>query len=118
MVLRVNMNSNQRAQTMRFTIRGVHPVEAAEPCHLIEVELSDAEGFDWGQVTQEDATQLRDNWQVPYDEQPLDDDERRWAFFFHYLDLSKPLLTPAGPVKLPAPTPRPKHLDSAEYIEP
>lgn len=103
---------------MRFTIRGVHPVEATEPCHLIEAELKDAEDFDWGEVTQEDASQPRDNWQVAYDEQPLDDDERYWAFFFHHLDLAKPLLTPAGPIQLPAPTPSPEHLDHIEYMEP
>jgi hypothetical protein len=104
---------------MRFTIRGVHPVEeATDPCHLIEAELSDGENFDWGKVTQEDATQPRDNWQVPYDEQPLDEDERRWAFFFHYLDLSKPLMTPSGPIQLPSPTPMPAHLKNIEYMEP
>ena len=104
---------------MRFTIRGVHHVEAApEPCHLIEAELSDADDFDWGKVTQEDATQARDNWQVPYDEQPLDEEKRRWAFFFHYLDLSKPLITTAGPIQLPAPTPMPAHLKNIEYMEP
>src|SRR3954471_13442817 len=102
---------------MQFHIRGVHPVEAAEPCHLIEAELPDGDDFDWGQVTQEDATQPRHNWQVPYDERPLDDDHRRWAFFFHYLDLSKRLLTPAGPIQLPAPTPRPDHLKGIEYLE-
>jgi hypothetical protein len=103
---------------MRFTIRGVHPVKVAEPCHLIEAELSDSENFDWGKVTQEDKSQPRAHWQVPYDERPLDDDERRWAFFFHYLDLSKPLLTPVGPIQLPAPTRRPAHLKSIEYMEP
>ena len=103
---------------MRFDIRGVHPVEAAEPCDLIEVELAGDEAFDWGEVTQEDATQPRANWQVPYDEQPLDDQGRRWVFFFHYLDPSKPLLTPGGPIELPAPTPRPAHLKDIEYTEP
>jgi hypothetical protein len=86
--------------------------------HLIEVELSHAEGFDWGKVTQENPMQPRSNWQVAYDEQPLDEDERRWAFFFHYLDPSRPLLTPDGPVNLPPPTPRPAHLNSIEYLEP
>jgi hypothetical protein len=103
---------------MRFTIRGVHPVDAPEPCHLIEAELVDAEDFDWGEVTQEDATQPRENWQVAYDEQPLDNDERCWAFFFHHLDLAKPLLTPVGPIPLPAPTPCPEHLHNIEYMEP
>ena len=103
---------------MRFTIRGVHPVETPEPCHLIEAELVNGEKFDWGKVTQEDSTQPRSNWQVAYDEQPLDEDKRRWVFFFHYLDFSKPLMTSAGPIQLPAPTPGPAHLKKIEYMEP
>jgi hypothetical protein len=103
---------------MRFIIRGVHPVEASEPCHLIEAELAEAEGFDWIKVTQEDPTQPRANWQVAYDERPLDDEETRWVFFFHYLDPHKVLLTPAGPIHLPVPTPRPAHLNKIEYFEP
>jgi hypothetical protein len=103
---------------MTISIRGVHPVEAAEPCHLIEAELTGDEEFDWGEVTQEDAAQPRVNWQVPFDEQPLDEQESRWVFFFHYLDLSKPLLTPLGAIPLPPPTPRPAHLKDIEYQEP
>jgi hypothetical protein len=103
---------------MPFTIRGVHPVRAPEPCHLIEADVPDGHAFDWGKVTQENPTQPRSNWQVAYDEQPLDAAGRRWAFFFHYLDPTRPLLTPAGPVTLPPPTPRPAHLNGIEYLEP
>jgi hypothetical protein len=103
---------------MSVRIHGVHPVEAREPCFLIEVELAEPKSFDWGKVTQEDSTQPIANWQVAYDEQPLDADLRRWAFFFHYLDVDKPLLTPEGAVELPAVTPRPAHLEGVRYDEP
>jgi hypothetical protein len=102
---------------MALVIKGVHEVEAPEPCWLLEVEVDDSD-FDWGQVTQEADGQPRDNWQVPWDERPLDSDEHRWAFFFHYLDLKKPLLTSDGPVNLPKPSPRPAHLKEIQYEEP
>ena len=103
---------------MAFTIWGVHPVEAPQPCHLIEAELGDPESFDWAAVTQEEPGQPRSNWQAPWDEQPLDSAETRWAFFFHYLDPSRPLLTPNGPVELPPETPVPDHLANIRYESP
>ena len=103
---------------MSFIVRGVHEVDAPEPCHLIEAELADGTNFDWGAFTQEVAGEPQSNWQVPWDERPLDDDKHHWAFFFHYLDLSKPLLTPSGPVTLPAPSGLPEHLASIEYESP
>jgi hypothetical protein len=104
---------------MSFRIIGVHPIEAAEPCHLIEVELSDGSaGFDWGEVTQGAPGRDRSNWQVAYDEQELDDNANRWAFFFHYLEFNEPLLTPGGPVALPVETPLPEHLRHVEYDAP
>ena len=36
---------------MSFIIRGVHEVDAPEPCYLIEAELTDGANFDWGSVT-------------------------------------------------------------------
>lgn len=104
---------------MTIELLGVHPVDSAEPCYLIEMQIAPwDESFDWEEVTQEADDQPRSNWQVAYDETPLDDAQTRWAFFFHYLDLSKPLLTPAGPCKLPAPTPLPAHLKHIQYLQP
>jgi hypothetical protein len=103
--------------TMPIVIRGIHPIDAPEPCYLIELQVSDIGPIDWLAITQEQA-QPRSNWQVPWDERPIDDDETRWAFFFHYLDLKKPLLTQCGPVTLPNPTPIPEHLTDIEYEPP
>ena len=104
---------------MTVEILGVHPIDSTEPCHLIEMQVwAGGEIFDWNEVTQESAGQPRSNWQVAYDETPLDDAKTRWAFFFHYLDPSKPLFTPAGQRQLPAPTPLPAHLKHIQYVEP
>jgi hypothetical protein len=105
-------------QPVRFVIHGVHPVETREPCHLIEVVLPKDEKFDWGKVTQEKPKQPRENLQVAYDEQPVDEAANRWVFFFHYLDVNKPLMTPLGKVRLPAPTTLPERLASIKYYEP
>jgi len=102
-------------------IIGVHPIPADEPVHLIEFLVEgDGKDFDIGEVTQEDKAQPKSNWQVPYDERLLDetDGTARWAFFFHYLDFSKPLLTPFGSVPLPKPTQAPAHLQGIEYESP
>ena len=92
-------------------IIGVHPIEAAEPCHLIEIELMEAPGseFDFGDFTQEAPGEPRSNWQVAYDERSLDDSLLRWAFFFHYLDFQRPLKTPFGDMTPPRETPIPDH---------
>ena len=84
---------------------GVYPVlEAATPCHLIELRVSGFVGeFDFVQFTQEKEGVDRQAWQVAYDEYLLNEDGSpgdllppeplrissavRIAFFFHYLDL-------------------------------
>lgn len=103
--------------TMR--IIGIYPVAASERCHLIEVELDNfSERFEWEKVTQEDPSQPRANWQVAYDETHLYENGMRWAFFFHYLDFSRPLITPSGPLELPRPTALPGHLAYLKYEAP
>ncbi len=77
-----------------------------------------SEDFSWSEVTQENAEIARDNWQTPYDERPVGLDGKRWAFFFHFLRLDKPLLTPFGPMQLPALTPLPDHLKDISYEAP
>ena len=80
----------------------------------------DVEDFDIGEVTQEVAEQPKMNWQVPYDDRLLEESEgkARYAFFFHYLDLKKPLLTSAGSLRLPKVTKVPEHLQVIEYESP
>ncbi len=104
---------------MAARVLGVHPIPASEPVHLLEIDLGDMPAaFDWQGVTQEDPEIHRLSWQVAYDEQPVAEDGTKWAFFFHYLDLSKPLLTPSGPLLLPPESPLPVHLARIEYEEP
>jgi hypothetical protein len=122
---------------MKIEIIGVYPVRANEPCHLVELWVRELYGdLPMCEFTQELADRPRDNWQAPYDERVLDVDgtsqvsERfpqsidsdgndvRLAFFFHYLDSSKPLLTPSGPVQIPSETKRPSRLKFFKYESP
>ena len=115
---------------MRIDVIGVYPVVAPEPCHLIETLIANGKPAEMVEsITQETPGQPRDTWQVPYDELYLNADgtkpeesssasDARVAFFFHYLDLSQPLLTSAGPVQLPAPSPRPARLNFISYEPP
>jgi hypothetical protein len=108
-------------------IVGVYLVpEAPEPCHLVELIVTEAHEFNMGEFTQETPGQPRANWQVPWDERFLTpegteeaaQETGRVAFFFHYLNPSVPLLTPFGPVVLPNPQERPTRLDWLRYEEP
>jgi hypothetical protein len=84
--------------------------------YLIEVQVHPPTArFEWAAFTQRQPDQPRENWQVPYDEQAIAKAEGRWAFFFHFLDRSKPLETPAGARVLPLATARPSHLDDLVY---
>jgi hypothetical protein len=105
----------------KVKIIGVHPVEADEPVHLIELLIEgDVVGFDIGEVTQEVADQPRSNWQAPYDDRVLEKSEQRtrYAFFFHCLDFNKSLGTPVGLVSLPKPSMAPAHLQGIVYVSP
>jgi hypothetical protein len=87
--------------------------------YLLEIEVVPAgSDIDWGAITQPVRGQPRANWQVPYDEQRIGEDGNRWAFFFHYLDLTRPLGTEIGGIMLPSPTPIPSHLPSIVYDVP
>ena len=119
---------------MEIGIVGVYAVDAPEPCHIIECWVRGATGeFDIGKITQEIPGQPEDNWQVPWDEYLLNYDgtdgelspspeslngDVRVAFFFHYLDLGRPLITPGGDISLPTPTDRPDRLSFIEYEPP
>ena len=130
-------HSTRGVTIMRIEVIGVYPVRIAEPCHLIELWVRELAGvlriIDF---TQELEGQPRENWQVPYDEPVLNESgtmqagdrfpqrveaeggDVRLAFFFHYLDLAKPLLTRAGPLVLPGASAMPSRLRFFTYESP
>jgi hypothetical protein len=84
--------------------------------YLLEVEV-DPTGSEigWDSITQPMRNQPRENWQAVYDEQRIGTEGNRWVFFFHYLDLTRPLRTEFGELVLPRPTPMPSRLSSIVY---
>lgn len=103
------------------TIIGVHEIEADEPVHLIEIEVTgDADQFDFGDVTQADENVPRENWQCAYDEREIGSPTtgRRFAFFLHYLNFELPLATSFGDIDVPQPIPIPERLRTIEYYAP
>lgn len=105
----------------QIRVIGIHPVDAEEPVHLVELEIrGDITEFNIGEVTQAVDGEPEANWQAPWDERELERglDVSRIAFFFHYLDANKPLLTSAGDVVLPPESPTPLHLSSMQYEQP
>ena len=114
----------------QITVLGVHPVEADEPCHLIEVSIANcSDELDVGGFTQCSPGQPKSYWQVAWDERylnPTGEEEVadfmsvrpemlmgsvRLAFFLHYVSFERPLITPYGEVELPEPTPMPGRLE-------
>lgn len=103
-------------------ILGVHPLKAEEPVWLVEVEIDEKfEEIDWGSITQPNPRQDQSYWQVPYDERTLGkaaNGKERAAFFFHYLELDRPLESAYGQLMLPPPTSVPDHLRFMSYEAP
>jgi hypothetical protein len=104
----------------KFSVVGVYPVDAPEPCHMIEIQVDPSgESIDFGKITQEDPAQPQSNWQVAWHEQRVGDAQLgRWVFFFHYLQPKQPLLTPLGSIALPPVTPLPDRLRHIQYEQP
>ena len=124
----------------RVEIIGVHPIQAAEPCHLVELWVRGSEAeFNVGKFTQVEPGQPQANWQVPYGEKILNISgtgiladaweirgreldpwmgDVRIAFFFHYLKPHKPLITPFGNAALPVPSGLPERLGFMVYDPP
>ena len=87
--------------------------------YLVELVIAGDPGdMDWMQVTQEIAGEPRENWQMPYDEQCISEQEGKWAFFFHFMDPQKPLLTQLGEAQLPQTSAIPEHLADVKYEAP
>jgi hypothetical protein len=110
-----------QAMTNQAKIIGVHKVDAEEPVYLIEIELlGDIKAFDFEDVTQVMPDRPRANWQAAFDEREVQSPtaNRRFAFFFHYLDLDLPLTTSLGDLPLPDATPIPERLADIRYESP
>ena len=121
---------------MDIKIIGVYLIESDEPCHLIELSIHGlGSDFDMASFTQEIPYESEDHWQVPYDEHfltldglmvlnPSNPDEipvdgnARVAFYFHYLDVKRPIKTPFGDLDLPKVTKKPERLNMMEYDPP
>ena len=122
---------------MVIDVLGIYPVEAPEPCHVVELMIRGHVGvLDVGAFTQERPGQPPSNWQVAWDERVLsadgtkdllgqfpnkiesDGSPLRLAFFFHYLDFDRPLITPAGELALQAPEEKPDRLAFLNYESP
>jgi hypothetical protein len=117
-------------------LNGVYTVADNQDVHLIELIFdSPPEKIDVGLITQTVQGQDEGDWQTPWDEKYLDEKGEniiddyaqrptgqamtRLIFFFHFLDFSKPLFTPNGPVRLTRPTSLPQRLaDLITYEKP
>lgn len=98
---------------------GIHPVRALEPVHLIELIVGDQLSvLDWSSITQPVEGQDVTYWQAPYDEREVPGVAGNWCFFFHYLDLARPLTSNLGALPLPQESPLPEHLRFIKYEEP
>lgn len=100
-------------------IIGVYNVPKKKNVHLIEILINTKDKYEIGEFTQEDPTADRLSWQAPYDECYLDykgiklrkSKTNRFAFYFHYLDFNRKLLTPFGLFELPKSRKLPKRLN-------
>ena len=110
---------------------GLYEIPEANDVHLVEVAVDAPPGeVNVGAFQQEDPALPPDSWQVAYNEWYLDEEGNplsefeyegdptsatRLAFFLHFVDFARPLLTPFGPVALPQPNPLPDRLREIEY---
>ena len=61
---------------------------------------------------------IAEPWNLRNDKIAIWKGDVRLVFFFHYLQLDAPLLTPFGSASLPRETPRPPRLDFMKYDPP
>ena len=130
------MTERDSRTSARLLIIGIYPVESVNDCFLVECSVVGAtERPNFGAITQTSSRE-RSDWQVAYDEKLLDEAGSRvvadllqhsdvlWpqlarvTFFFHHLDVDRPLVTPFGTVALPSPSRRPLRLDAVSYDPP
>jgi hypothetical protein len=115
-------------------LNGIYSLENLPDVHLIELSIDQSpEKVDVGAITQELEETSSGSLQSPWDEKYLDADGTKvigdWAdipkgqshtrllFFFHFLNLQKPLMTQFGPLTLTTPTPIPDRLNGLVHYE-
>lgn len=119
---------------------GLYEVEEELDCCLFEFVVHGAQGrFNFAEFTQPVSGEPAESWQSPWLECLLDasgekiisddlgflslSDDRwqgdlRFVFYFHFLDLSQPLLTPFGNISPTQPTRLPPRLQFMNYEPP
>ncbi len=121
----------------KIELIGIYEVSGQQNVHLIELGIKlNHEQVDIGQFTQVEDGIDRIDWQTPWDEKFLNEegtevtgdwldspkdtsDFTRLAFFFHFIDFEKPLITQDGEMELRAPEKIPERISSIiEYEKP
>jgi hypothetical protein len=100
---------------------GIHSVSSQEDAYLIElIAEGNLDDFAFDEITQEMEDIPRSSWQAPFDERLLESTPcfARYAFFFHFVNFTKPLITSFGPLELKEPTATPEHLAAMTYEQP
>ncbi len=120
-----------------ISLIGIYSVDNEVDVHLIELDIkANFMDIEIDEFTQQKEDIDKLNWQAPYDEKYLNKqgteiignwlDEPKYlthmtrlTFFFHYLDFSKPLITPFGDIDLKSPESMPARLSSIlKYVQP
>lgn len=108
---------------------GVYPVDTVEPVHLVEVIVTDPfDEVEWTAFSQPAPVLETSEGDEPVEHEaaahlaePVEDlpgGRTRVAFFYHALDLSRPLSSPFGDLVLPTATTRPGRLSAITYGPP
>ena len=120
---------------MTIELLGLYPIE--KDVHLIEclIRGTPDEVVHMGDFTQPRRGIKRSSWQVAYDQYLLNrsgtdgssihepqgiriEMDLRMTFFMHFLDISLPISTPVGELRLPSETRRPERLHFLKYERP
>lgn len=123
--------------TTETTLIGTYQVNGQPNVHLVEATVNTKHSdIDIGKFTQEQDGVDRPDWQSPWDEKYLNEDgtaiignwmdspkgeneKTRLAFFLHYVDFQKPLITPFHQIAFGQPEKMPERLSSMiEYEQP
>lgn len=137
MVLARSPSAGHHARVTAHADVEVIGVSEQAACFLVEIVIDgSAEVPDFSRFTQPLTGHPSSDWQVAYNEQLLDDaggrvvtdlflrrpagwpEHARVVFYFHLLDIHRPLNTPFGEVTLPPPSDAPPRLSFLRYEAP